>query len=123
MALINLIDVFLRVPALFLLDEAFQSNLADLGLYPSSLLPLHKEADFDFVTGGVNHVLTKPRHSIENYNSTVFGNLSHSHASVIEYGISNALNYFDGIDNSCLLGSVLQILLLTLGEFEDDSII
>ena len=50
--LINFIDILLRVPSLFILDEIFHSSLADLGLYPSSLLPLHKEADFDNVTGG-----------------------------------------------------------------------
>lgn len=115
LALINFIDIVLRVPSLFILDEAFQSSLADLGLYPSSLLPLHKEADFDFVTGGNNHTLLKPHHSVENYDPTVFGNFSQSHKDVIEFGISiTAQSYFDNVIHSLFLGHLIQIVLLTL---------
>jgi hypothetical protein len=117
LTLINFIDIILRVPSLFMLDEAFQSNLADLGLYPSSLLPLHKEADFDYVTGGVNHTLLKPHHSINNYDSNVFGNLRQSHKNVIEHGFSiSALSYFDSVIYGSVLGQLVQIILLMLGK-------
>lgn len=117
LALINFVDILMRVPALFILDEALQSNLGDLGLYPSSLLPLHKEADFDFVTGNVNHTLTRPHRSVGNYDSAVFGNITQGHQSVIEYGVPIiGLSYFDELVYNSFAGYSLQILLLLSGK-------
>jgi len=117
LALINLFDILLRVPSLFLLDEIFQSNLSDLGLYPSSLLPLHKEADFDFVTGESNHTLVKPYSSKDNYDPIAFGNLTLGLSNVIEYGISTPFfSYLDWIFiNGGVLGILLQLFLLLSG--------
>ena len=119
LALINLFHVLLRVPSLFLLDEIFQSNLADLGLYPSSLLPLHKEADFDFVTGESNHTLVKPYSSKENYDSVVFGNLSGGLKNVIEYGLTTPIfSYLDWFFiNGGVVGISVQLFLLFAGKF------
>ena len=115
--LINFIDILLRVPSLFILDEVFQSNLADLGLYPCTFLPLHKEADFDDVVGDSNHTLSRPLHSITNYDSTVFGNLSQNLVNVIEFdGIT--LSTFFNIDASIcegFIGFVIQFALLLTG--------
>ena len=120
LALINLFDIILRVPSLFLLDEIFQSNLSDLGLYPSSLLPLHKEADFDFVTGESNHTLVKPYSSKDNYDPIAFGNLTLGLSNVIEYGISTPFfSYLDWIFiNGGVLGILLQLFLLLTGKFK-----
>ena len=116
-ALISFVDVLLRVPSLFILDEVFQSNLSDLGLYPCTLLPLHKEADFDNVTGDSNHTMSKPHHSTVNYNASVFGQFSPGLVSVIEYGMSSSvLSCFDSlIYGSGFAGNFVQIALLLLG--------
>ncbi|XP_046643496.1 protein TRC8 homolog [Daphnia pulicaria] len=111
--IINFIDILLRVPSLFILDEVFQSSLADLGLYPCSLLPLHKEADFDDVVGDSNHTLSRPLHSVANYDIGVFGNLSQSLIKVIEFdGSSLSLFNIDIAVCQGLLGSILQLALL-----------
>jgi hypothetical protein len=116
--IINFIDILLRVPSLFILDEVFQSNLADLGLYPCTLLPLHKEADFDDVVGDSNHTLSRPLHSIANYDIGVFGNLSQSLINVIEFdGSSLTLFNIDIAICQGLLGSILQLALLLSGKF------
>jgi len=114
--LISFVDILLRVPSLLILDEVFQSNLADLGLYPCTLLPLHKEADFDNVTGDSNHTMSRPHHSVANYNQSVFGNFSQGLVSVIEYGISTSLfNCLDNVIYCGILGYFVQIGLLLLG--------
>lgn len=121
LALINLFDILLRVPSLFLLDEIFHSSLADLGLYPSSLLPLHKEADFDFVTGESNHTLVKPYSSKENYDPAVFGNLTLGLTNVIQYGILTPIfSYLDWIfiNDGGVIGIIIQLFLLFTGKFE-----
>ena len=116
-ALINFIDILLRVPSLFILDEVFQSNLADLGLYPCTLLPLHKEVDFDDVVGDTNHTLSKPLHSLANYDSTVFGNLSQSLINVIEFnGTTNSCFNFDIEVCQGFLGFLVQSALLLAGK-------
>jgi hypothetical protein len=116
--IINFIDILLRVPSLFILDEVFQSSLADLGLYPCSLLPLHKEADFDDVVGDSNHTLSRPLHSVANYDIGVFGNLSQSLIKVIEFdGSSLSLFNIDIAVCQGLLGSILQLALLLSGKF------
>lgn len=115
-AIISFIDILLRVPSLFILDEVFQSSLSDLGLYPCVLLPLHKEADFDNVTGESNHTLSKPHHSVANYDSAIFGNLSENLANVIEYGMSSPLSgVIDDVINYGICGAIIQILLLSSG--------
>lgn len=119
--LICFLDILLRVPSLFILDEVFQSGIADLGLYPFLLLPLHKENDFDAATGESNHTLLIPHHSVANYNSAFFGNnLSQNLVSVIEYDVSSPLfNYLNKIINCskpiCTVG--LQIAILYIGTF------
>lgn len=114
--LISFVDILLRVPSLLILDEVFQSNLADLGLYPCTLLPLHKEADFDNVTGDSNHTMSRPHHSVANYNQSVFGNFSQGLVSVIEYGISTSLfNCLDNVIYCGIIGYFVQIGLLLLG--------
>lgn len=114
--ILNFLDILLRVPSLFILDEIFQSNLADLGLYPCTLLPLHKEADFDDVVGDSNHTLSRPLHSVANYDSGVFGNLSQSLINVIEFDGTSST--FFNIDISLcqgILGFSFQLALLLSG--------
>lgn len=114
--LINLVDILLRVPSLFILDEVFQSNLADLGIYPCTFLPLHKEADFDEVVGDTNHTLSRPLHSLANYDSPAFGNLSQSLVNVIEFnGTSSTLFGSDITIFQGVLGSIIQFVLLLSG--------
>ncbi len=115
--LINFVDILLRVPSLFILDEVFQSNLADLGLYPCTLLPLHKEADFDDVVGDSNHSLSRPLHSITNYDSAVFGNLSQNLINVIEFDGITLSTFFSIDDSICegFLGFIIQFVLLLTG--------
>lgn len=111
--ILNFLDILLRVPSLFILDEIFQSNLADLGLYPCTLLPLHKEADFDDVVGDSNHTLSRPLHSVANYDSGVFGNLSQSLINVIEFdGTSSTFFNIDISICQGILGFSFQLALL-----------
>lgn len=117
-AIISFIDILLRVPSLFVLDEVFQSCLSDLGLYPCTLLPLHKEADFDNVTGEANHTLLKPHHSVANYDSAIFGNLSENLVNVIEYGMYSPFSVvIDDVINYGICGAIIQIILLLSGIF------
>ena len=114
--LISFVDILLRVPSLFILDEIFHSSLADLGLYPSSLLPLHKEADFDNVTGESNHTMSKPHISVDNYDSAIFGNLTQNLVNVIEHGkTALVFTVFNNMIFCGVLGYILQICLLILG--------
>lgn len=113
--LLNFLDLILRVPSLLFLDEVFQSGIPDLGLYPYLLLPIHKENDFDTVTFESNHTLSKPQHSVINYNSAFFGNLSQNLISVIEYDVSSfVFSYFNDINTFYRVG--LQIIILLTGK-------
>lgn len=114
LALCSFTDILLRVPFLFILDEVFHTKVADLGLYPSTLFPLHKELDFDEATGEVNHTSIEPHHSITNYN---FGNLSQNLISVLEFDMfSSWSTYLNTIicHGICLL--VFQIFFLFTGK-------
>lgn len=122
--LINFVDILLRVPSLFILDAVFQSNIADLGIYPCTLLPLHKEADFDDVVGDSNHTLSRPLHSVANYDAAVFGNLSQSLVNVIEFdGTSSTLLNIDVTIWEGFFGSILQLALLIAGNSNSQLVI
>lgn len=114
MAFYSYVDILLRVPFLFILDEVFKSRVVDLGLYPSTLLPMHKELDFDDATGESNHTLIEPHHSLTNYN---FGKLDQNLINVIEYDMSSPLSsYFNTVLCHGICGLFLQIFLLFTGK-------
>ena len=120
LVLISFMDILIRVPALFLLDEVFQSKIAYLGLYPCTLLPLHKESDFDEVTGETYHTLMYDAHHslVDIFNSSMFTKLNQNAINVIEFNISTTLaNSLDaGLEvYSGIFGFLLQIMVLFTG--------
>ena len=120
LVLVGFMDILIRVPALFLLDEVFQSKIAFLGLYPCTLLPLHKESDFDDVTGESYHTLLYDAHHslVDVYNSSMFTNLNQNAVNVIKFNISTILsNSLDvGLEvYSGIFGFLLQIIFLFTG--------
>ncbi|XP_046438507.1 protein TRC8 homolog [Daphnia pulex] len=115
--LASYMDILIRIPALFLLDEVFQSRIAYLGIYPCTLLPLHKESDFDDVTGESYHTLLYEAHHslVDMYNSSMFPKLNQNAINVIEFNVSTTLSNFldvglEGCNGSC--GLLLQIITL-----------
>lgn len=120
LVLVGFMDILIRVPALFILDEVCQSKIAFLGLYPSTLLPLHKESDFDDVTGESYHTLLYDAHHslVDVYNSSMFTNLNQNAVNVIEFNISTILS--NSLDVSLEVHSgifefLLQIIFLFTG--------
>lgn len=118
--LASYMDILIRIPALFLLDEVFQSRFAYLGIYPCTLLPLHKESDFDDVTGESYHTLLYEAHHslVDMYNSSMFPKLNQNAINVIEFNVSTTLSNFldvglEGCNGSC--GLLLQIITLFTG--------
>ena len=112
----SFVNILLRVSPLVFLDLVFQSRIADLELLPCSLLPLHKEADFDTVTGELNHTLLQPYHSLDNYASHMFQNLSQSLIDVVEYDVSHVFGFLENLICRGCIGVVMQIMMLTLGK-------
>ena len=121
LVLVGFMDILIRVPALFLLDEVFQSQMSFLGLYPCTFLPLHKESDFDDVTGESYHTLLYDAHHslVDVYNSSMFTNLNQNAVNVIKFNISTILsNSLDvGLEvYSGIFGFLLQIIFLFTGK-------
>lgn len=120
LVLVSFMDILIRIPALFLLDEVFQSKIAYLGLYPCTLLPLHKESDFDDVTGESYHTLFYEAHHslVDLYNSSMFTKLNQNAINVIEFNISTTLSDFLDVGLEVCSGTcgfLMQIIILFTG--------
>ena len=119
--LLNFLEILLRVPSIFLLDRVFQSEIVNV-IFQSVLLSLHKETDFDHVTGESEHILFKP-YSLANYNSTMFANLSHNLNSVIQHNIIEidpslfpSLHFGNSIALRIIGGYVWQLFVICAGK-------
>lgn len=120
--LLNFLEILLRVPSIFLLDRVFQSEIVNV-VFQSVLLSLHKETDFDHVAGESQHVLFKPYHSLANYNSTMFANLSHTLNSVIQHNIIEidpslfpSLHFGNSVALRIIGGYVWQLIFICAGK-------